>query len=266
MELYQYNGTPLIGAGVSSRRNNADKVTELLTVANSYLDQMSIVYHDGQSVIYDPSYYGRCDCSSFVVLCLMGRAYDDTPYGDATMRPPRMEWVATPCPDYNWSLNPLEHKANRYADGHGSAERCLITPTLARWMMRMGWVVDTSDGYTAVEPGDILFFARKDSDGSWHKPDLYLHINHVAFVLTKEPAPDTYIGGADGEEHVWDKTKYPYKHMTIEVSNATGVAPACVSKLLERNQYDPEYMLANDINTVVLVCRPDLGALKETNT
>lgn len=261
MELYKYDSTPIIGAGVNSRRNNADKVAELLAVAQSYQDKTSIAYHDGQSVIYDSSYWDRCDCSSFVTLCLLGRAYGDTPYGNASMR--GVGWKPTPCPDYNWAINPLEHQANRYVDGHGASERVLLATLQARWMMRMGWAVDISDGFTAIEPGDILFWARKTAGGDWVHPDWYLHINHIGFVLTKEPAPDTYIGGVDGLEHEWDKTKYPYKHMTIEVFGAEGATPACQSRLLERNHYMPDYMQANDINTVCLVCRPDLGALSE---
>lgn len=258
MPIYDISGNELVQAGdngITTKRNNAALVEEFLTVARSYLGKTSITYSDGNTVFYTGSSTNGIDCSTYVGLCLMGYAFEDTPYYTGQYHSVD-SWVENSA--HNWAVNPLRYKGSRYIDGHNPDEKVRLACQMARWMIERGQSVPFGNGFRDVEPGDIVWWGRKTSGGDWYKPDWYLHINHIGIVLSKESAPDAYTEG--GVTYTWDKDKYPYKHQIIEVTALT--PPPCVMRYwLERGQEDPTKVDVNNANTVVAVCRPDLGAL-----
>ena len=247
-----------------TRRNNASFVEQFLAVAETYLGQTSIEYDDGNTVFYKSTETHGIDCSTLVNLCLLGYPFQKTPYYTGNYISPTA-WV--PNSDYAWPLNPLNYKVPYLLDGTGSMTPAKFACQLAKWMYERNWSVSMENGFEDVRPGDVVFWARRDRDsGEWIRPDWWKHINHVGIIQTKEAAPDTYEytvtenGVSSIQTGTWDKTKYPYKHTIIEAVNASP-APCINSKWLEKGQEDPTNVYSNNVNTVVMIARPDLGAL-----
>lgn len=239
------------------KRNNDALVTDFLTVAQTYLNQNTIEYKDGDTIIYKSTATNGIDCSTFVNLCLMGYEFNDTPYVTHTYISPT-SWVANS--DYNWSICPLKYQISRYIDNSNPTEMVRLACQLGRWMQERNQVVSMAQGFIDVLPGDIVFYARKSQDtGDWINPTWWKHINHVGIILTKEDAPNTYVDG-NGVTQNWDKTKYPYKHTIIDVGRTT--PPCRDSHWLEEGQEDSTNVYENNVNTVCLICRPDLGSLQ----
>jgi hypothetical protein len=146
-----------------------------------------------------------------------------------------------------WSVNPFDYDAS---DGVYSGH-CRTAAQLAKWMISQGQEVILDPKLCNLEPGDILFYARKDSQtGEWVQPNRFMHINHVAMCYSKTRM------AADAQD--WDASKYPFKHELVEVTLVTGA----VNKTVVENDWDdPTKIYDNNVNTLCLVCRPDLGAL-----
>jgi hypothetical protein len=248
----------------NTHRNNTNYVNQFLAVAQSYLRQDSITYDDGNTIFYRSTATNGIDCSTFVNLCLLGYSFAQSPYSTGNYISPSA-WV--PNPDYEWAINPLSYSVSKMLDGSGDGEPAKRACQLGRWMYDRGWSVSTANGFEDVRPGDIVFWGRKLKDtGAWSRPDWWRHINHVGIILSREAAPDTYeyTTTEDGETAThtanWDKAKYPYKHTIIEVVSADP-APCINSRWLEKGQEDPTNVYGNNVNTIVLIARPDLGAL-----
>lgn len=258
MAIYDISGNVLTSEKeqITLKKNSEALVDQFLTVARSYLTQTSITYKDGDTVFYKDTQTNGIDCSTYVGLCLMGYAFEDTPYYTGQYHSVG-SWVEND--DFNWTLPVINYHTSRFIDGHNPDERVRLASQMARWMIERGWSVPMTDGFRDVMPGDIVWWGRKNQDGSWYRPEWYKHINHIGIILSKEDAPNTYTTG--GQTYNWDKDKYPYKHMIIEVTALT--PPPCVANYwLERGQEDPTNVYQNNVNTVVAICRPDLGALR----
>ena len=262
MPIYDKNGNVLssgFGEQIMLKRNNDRCVTEFLTVARSYLGQTDIEYKDGDTIFHKSTETNGIDCSTYVNLCLMGYSYEETPYYTKQYKNPDL-WEANP--EHIWSIASLRYKNSRYIDGSTPDEPTKLACQLGRWMAERGQVVPMTNGFRDVLPGDIVFWAAKySSSADWIHPDWYMHISHVGIILTKETAPNTYsYSDGSGRTGTWDKTKYPFKHQIIEVTNGF-TTPCTTDRYLERRQEDASYLWDANVNTVCLICRPDLGAL-----
>ena len=248
------------------RRNNPEYVSAMLTVAQSYMAANSDTIlrnskhfeYGNNSILQVSTSTNLIDCSTFVGLVLRGYSLTDTSYmADVSLRNP-VAWVAKS--GVAWAIDPYDWKL--VSKPGEDPSRLRWAAQLAQWMEERGQVVPMDSGLADVMPGDILFWAKKTSDGSaWVEPKRYKHISHVGFCLsrTKTPADDPDV----------DASVYPYKHMTIEVGHETydedetTVLQGCVkSKLVEYEPADSaEWETTNNIHTLVLVCRPDLGSI-----
>lgn len=244
--------------GLTYRRNPLAHVTEFLTVAQTYLGQTSIVYNDGNTPIYLTGETNGIDCSTYVMFCLLGIPWSKSPYVTGVYGGPTA--LSANTTDYEWAINPMKYKISRFIDGHNPDEMVRLACQLGHWMWSRGQEVSLDNGFADVLPGDIVFWGHKVSGtDEWARPEWWQHINHVGIILTKEDAPDTYTYESGGQTITanWDKTKYPYKHQIIEVGNAT---PPCMNtRWLEKGQEDPTNVYRNDVNSIALICRPDLG-------
>lgn len=250
----------------SVRRNNPEYVSAMMTIAQSYMAANSDTIlrnskhfeYGNNSILQVSTSTNLIDCSTFVGLVMRGYALSETSYmADVSLRNPSA-WVAKS--GVAWAIDPFDFKV--VSKPGEDPSRLRWASQLAEWMIERSQVVPMSSGLAEVMPGDILFWARKDaSTGTWVEPLRYRHISHVGFCLsrTKTPSDDADV----------DATVYPYKHMTIEVGHETydtdgvTVLEGCVkSKLLEAEPADPaDWETTNNIHTLVLVCRPDLGSI-----
>ena len=243
------------------KRNSEELVNQFLSVAQSYLNQNSIVYRDGNTIFYKDTASDGIDCSTYVGLCLSGYPFNKTPYVTGNYIAPSA-WKPN-SDDYNWAVCPLQYTASRFENGSNAGEMVRLACQLGNWMSQRNQVVPMTNGFIDVQPGDIVFWGhRSKSTGEWLHPTWFKHINHVGIILSKEDAPDTFEyvdGNGVTQTGIWNKAKYPYKHRIIEVSVVT--PPCRDSGWLEQGQEDSTNIWVNNVNTVVLICRPDFGAL-----
>lgn len=264
MAIYDINGYPLTvdggGEGITVKRNNAEIVNQFLGVAQSYLNQSGITYQDAKTIFDSANYISGIDCSTFVLLCLMGYDFSDTPYSTGVAVNPNAYEAQTS--KYEWAINPRKYK-NSYLASGANPTTIRYAAQICRWMEGRNQTVPLSDGFADVLPGDIVFWsAKKKSTGDWYNPTFYGKIYHVGIILTKEAAPNTYEyvdGNGVTQTGTWDKTKYPYKHQIIEVIGTT--PPCSTAHWLEEGQEDSTNVYKHNVNTIYRICRPDLGAL-----
>lgn len=270
MAVYDINGTIISAdtspqARITAKRNDDALVSEFLTVARSYLNHTEIEYKDGDTIFYRTTATNGIDCSTYVGLCLSGYAYEDSPYYTNQYKQ-YDAWEANP--QYKWAVATMRYTISRFTDGHNPDERLRLACQFARWMSERGQEVSMKDGFRDVMPGDIVFWGhRRASTGEWVHPDWFLHINHIGIVLSKELAPETYQYTDSGGNVItanWDKVRFPFKHTIIEVTAET--PPCIMTNWLEKGQEDTTKIYANNCNTVVMICRPDLGALSPSVT
>lgn len=264
MPIYDIDGniitTDSISEIITVKKNNKNLVDEFIGVAETYLNQTSIEYKDGDTILYKSTATNGIDCSTFVNLCLMGWEFNDTPYVTHNYIQPSA-WEANN--DYDWSICPLKYEISRYIDNSNPTEMVRLACQLGHWMYSRNQVVPMDNGFEDVQVGDIVFWARKVSGtDEWSHPTWWKHINHVGIIYSKEDAPSTYVDG-NGNTQTWDKSKYPYKHTIIDCGNTTPTVRT--TKWLEEGQEDSTNVYANNVNTVCLICRPDLGALQSNN-
>lgn len=237
--------------GILTKRNNQSLINEFIDVAKSYLNQ-NLTY-GYNTILQTSSETNEIDCSTFVGLCLRGWKYQDTSYFTQDYVSPN-SWVAFP--DYKWSVNPYDYTEptnNEFPNTTLQTYTKVRTASqLAQWMVERGCTVPKDEHLANIEPGDIIFYARRDSStGKYVEEERYMNINHCAICISKDRAT--------GSES-WDIEKYPYEHQIIDSRTRQG---SIGIENLEDGMNDPTAIYANNINTIVLICRPDLGAVKD---
>lgn len=282
---YGGSGTPVPSSGSTIRttRNNTALVNQLIDVANSYYQNgADLEYNQGFNSILDTDQATRkIDCSSFVGLLLRGLAYNDTAYGNiGLVGTDPMDWKASP--KYNWSRNPQYYQNIIGGTGSSMPVEYYQTPQpirtasqLGEWMVSMGWQVPLDDKLSNMEVGDVLFYAKRDSEDptQWKQPDRFMRICHVGVCIDKAYSDTSTLPS-------WITYYYPnwysegrYERFPVchRIMHATSLTPPIVRSLVECN-YDgvmyPTYS-GSDSNvythtgypTLCLVCRPDLGSL-----
>lgn len=259
------------------KKNSAIGVAEIINVAKSYYDVRYktdntplFLYDTSHTPLggnYNPSdstYAGAIDCSTYIGLVLRGIPVEKSPFShllDSTINDEdnNLEGNDTgidigndevnPEPtldpklirenknDYSWAINPFEWKVSVEAGGTPTPIR--TSSQIAQWMFERGMSIPLDETFSNLEPGDIIFWAKKDSNGNYKQPNRYKHISHLAICVGK------YDHDADDTTF---PEKYPYKHTMLE---ATTIPPYILNRTLEKISPDE----------VVMICRPDLGGL-----
>ena len=229
-------------------RNNPLYVRQICDVAETYYehrsdstDGVADMQYGVDSATRIDSYTKQIDCSTYVTLCLMGIPYTDTQYYTKTDTPASS---LVPNPQYTWSIDPRLY--DYYPDDlTGEPNGGARASQLAEWMIDMGWRVPKDKKLLNLEVGDILFYARTNEAGSQlAQPDRFMCINHIAICTDKQKN----ISG----------TGLPYTYTLTEVTN---VKPCVRKKVVEDGWDTPDVINVNNYNTLVLICRPDLGSI-----
>lgn len=243
---------------ITTKRNNPTYIAQLKELAEEWYEHRNDIVLGSKAMIYGntsilntSSYTRQIDCSTFVGMLLRGYGFLDTPYATGIGANPN-SWIANS--EYNWAINPFDY-VNYSRNNSSSRTAVRYASQLAEMMIQSGRTVPIDRYYANIEPGDVLFFSRHDQETEdWYEPLRFKHINHVALCITKEKATT-----ADG----WDTATYPWKHTFIEVGHEDAENPDGVIKIkfLELPQNDASDIYENNINTLCLVCRPDLGSI-----
>lgn len=214
-------------------RNGLTGVAEFLGIARSYYmargtaEEPTFFYQTFGTPLDDDFDDSQkyIDCSSFVGLMLRGIPYGKSAYADSSVYPERdsdeegedeesdddsggdgdavggyaAAHTAANTADYAWAVNPSEFLEVRNT---GEAPRPIRSASqLAQWLVRQGRAVRFQPDFSNVEPGDIIFWAKRLEDGAYKQPNRYLCISHVAVCYSKLPQPeDVTLGMKNGVE------------------------------------------------------------------
>lgn len=119
-------------------------------------------------------YYKAIDCSTLVGMALRGWTYEKGAYGNkeafTNLRNNRLLCNS----EYSWAIAPTTESGGVARDAS----------QLAEYFYNLGWIVPLSsinsdNNYSGLKKGDILFYARKNSDGTWIQPNRFMNISHV---------------------------------------------------------------------------------------
>ena len=125
-------------------------------------------------------HYKAMDCSTLVGLCLRGYTYENGPYANETkfnaFRTDRNQTN----PSVSWAFTVPREAANigKYCYNNN-------------WIVPLSTIGNPSNNYAGLKKGDIIFWAKKKSDGSYKEPDRFMKISHVAIVYGNS---DTFNG------------------------------------------------------------------------
>ena len=261
------------------KRNSAASVAEIIRVAESYKGQKNAggeyVMHYGNRTPLQNNYQNdnSIDCSTFLGFVLRGIPYAESPYGMTDDEPDYesddgsgtddqdgpdgnydyTQWTANPA--YPWSCNPGQYTLTLDYDIMGypttTDPMYLVArraSQIAELYCRLGREIPMDDTLSNLEPGDLVFWAFKNADGTWHNPHRWRHITHIAMIVDKVRATN---------DDPWDTDKHPWKHTCIEVRNPGSGNDVVCYRTLEAE--GPE--TGTNVNTMVCVCRPDLGSM-----
>lgn len=248
---------------ITTKKGNPVYIGELEALARDWYSHRNDIVGGSKAMVYGnnsilntSSYTREIDCSTFVGMLLRGYSFSQTPYATGQGANPD-SWTGNTA--YNWTFNPFDYSNYSRIDSQ-SRTKVRYASQMAEMMIERGQTVPIDRYYANIEPGDVLFFARHDSTtNDWFEPLRFKHINHVAICIAKEKAIS-----ADG----WDTATYPWKHTFAEVGHEDETTPDGVIKIrtLEQPQGDASAIFENNINTLCLVCRPDLGSISDDYT
>ena len=116
-------------------------------------------------------HYKAIDCSTLVGLCLRGYKYEEGPYASKakfdTFRTNRNQ--TNPTVSWAFSVPRTAAEIGEYCKKKG-------------WIVPISSIGSASDNYSGLKKGDLIFWAKKHSNGKYKEPDRYMHISHVAIV------------------------------------------------------------------------------------
>lgn len=220
--------------------NDPKNVADMIKVARSYYDvrgsSAPYLYQYGQTTALDDAYFNTgankryIDCSTLVGLVLRGIDFDHSPYSYLKTGSHQYDTPVDINREKRWAIDPYKYYTVKDVNDN-ELSKVRTASQLAEMFARLGYEVDYAPDFSNIEAGDIVFYSRKNSDGSWTQPDRYRKISHVAIVASKR-APDA--GSA-----------YPYKHTMYEATTGDKVI---LNRTLEETLVD----------TVTMFARPNL--------
>lgn len=204
-------------------KNNMKCAAQFLSVGESYYQNRYTgttptfsygTHHTALDEEYDGG--NEIDCSSFVGLMLRGIPYEKSPYytvnsddtgtivdgdddsgsgdnsgdGDGTS----IIGPAANTRDYSWATNPSYFKLANIPGGQPKYVR--TAAQLGELFSKLGRAIPLTKGFVNVEPGDIIFWAKTNADGSYRQPNRFMHISHVAVCYSKMNPPGDFTYGS----------------------------------------------------------------------
>lgn len=212
--------------------NDPEVVAEAIGVARSYYNARLIsegVYRFvyGYDTCLSDKYWQKgtpkneIDCSTFVGLVLRGVPFEKSPYNAYSTYSDHYIYPNTK--DFSWAFDPFGFKSIKDPDKDTEKSPARTAAQLAEMFGFFGRIVDFKPDFSNVEVGDIVFYAKKNNDGTWKEPYRFKHISHLAFVHKKTPN----AAGAD----------YPYSH---KIYDATANEQVIRDVTMENAAYSPE--------------------------
>ncbi len=259
---------------VISNRPNTGIIAQLQDVCNDwYANRDDNLTYGYQGILNTSNETRQIDCSTFVGMILRGYKYIETSYYTREYVSPA-DWTGNP--NYVWSMCPRDYY--EYETINSTVKgRVRNTGQLAQMFINNGRRVLLDEHLVNIEVGDVLFFSRLNEEtGDYQSPNYFMKINHCAIVVSKERMTTSPS---------WDAVKYPFKHMIMDVGHENtqwydtnrkvdrpyplALRPLEAPQHLTNTELTEEEMnsvYTNNVNTLVLVCRPDFGSLTAPTT
>ena len=130
-------------------------------------------------------HYKAIDCSTFSGMMTKGLEYANGPYANKTnftnFRKDKLQKSSK-----SWAFNMVK------ADGTWAREAAAQCEYFDRVGLGIvyyrnvdtkktyGSIGSSSDNYSKIKKGDLIFYAKKDSSGNWKQPNRYMKVSHVA--------------------------------------------------------------------------------------
>lgn len=117
-------------------------------------------------------YYKAIDCSTLVLLSLQDYSYENGPYASLE----------------NFNAYRENRKKKRSGSLWGLDYPGRSAAEIGEFFSNKGWIVpldsigNSSDNWSGLKPGDILFWAKKLSDGTYKKTSAFMKISHTGIV------------------------------------------------------------------------------------
>lgn len=159
-----------VAPAYESKMTAAD-YSQLIALGESYMDNMDGLVYGNMNTAFNETTTNEMDCSSFLQLVLSGVAYENSKYAADTNT--AMEGFGVEFPD------------NPYRTEFG-AERYLAND-LAQYAYDMGVAFTPNTDATNMQPGDILFFSTKTTNG------YFMDITHAAICVERQDGNVVYV-------------------------------------------------------------------------
>lgn len=241
-------------------RSNSSLVDEIVAVATSYYNGRADTRPDttlnmeyGEPTILDTAAdTNKIDDATFIGLVLRGLPYGKTSYYTYEWQVPSY-WTENNT--FSWAFNPSYYANKQHSyDLYTSPVR--TAAQLAQLLVEQGRVIPIDTKLCNLEPGDLVFYAKKDIHGVWNEPNAFMNVDHVA-ICTSKTDGSSIIG--------WDVSKFPYCHKIIHASNQQETQDEPVGcfydSVVEVGYTGTADFTTNNYRTICLICRPDLGTL-----
>jgi phage minor structural protein, N-terminal region len=159
----EYDGSTSWSQGTTYRASNTP-MSGVCNTGQSDSDSIWVKYTSSGKT----RNYKAIDCSTFVGLVLRGWDYSSGPYASASN-----------CTTFRNNGKPIKSGCKwGLAPDRSAAD---IGKFFAEDSVRKNWVLPSKDPST-FKKGDIVFWSKKNSDGTWVQPDRYKQISHVGIV------------------------------------------------------------------------------------
>ena len=116
-------------------------------------------------------HYKAMDCSTLVGLCLRGYTYENGPYANKTQFDAFRTDRNQTNPSVSWAFAVPREAAS-------IGKYCYDN----NWIVPLSTIGNSSNNYAGLKKGDLIFWAKKDSNGNYKEPDRFMKISHVAIV------------------------------------------------------------------------------------
>ena len=116
-------------------------------------------------------HYKAIDCSTLVGLCLRGYTYENGPYANKTQFNAFRTNRNQTNPSVSWAFTVPRTAAD-------IGKYCYDN----NWIVPLSTIGNSSNNYAGLKKGDLIFWAKKNTDGTYREPDRFMKISHVAIV------------------------------------------------------------------------------------
>lgn len=127
-------------------------------------------------------HYKAIDCSTLVGMSLRGYTYENGPYANKTQFNSFRTNRNQTNPSVSWAFAVPRSAAE-------IGEFCYNK----KWIVPLDTIGNASNDFSGLKKGDLIFWAKKNDDGTYKQPDRYMKISHVAIVYGNSSTYDNRL-------------------------------------------------------------------------